>query len=209
MTEKETKSHSGSTADNEELRTVAGDDALFEESCENHDCCGGHHHSEETEKTTEKKETDWKLQAAYLAAEVENMQKRFMREAIESRKFANEDILKRIVPVLDTLCLALDAAAKTKNQKENEDLHSSKVFQSFIQGVEMTAKHFEQVLAASGVEFVETEGKEFDPNLHEALGQTSKEGVANNIITEVFQRGFKLGGRVIRPAKVMVNKINS
>lgn len=207
MTEKETKSHSGSTVENDELRTVAGDDALFEESCGDHDCCGGHDHAEETEKTTEKKETDWKLQAAYLAAEVENMQKRFMREAIESRKFANEDILKRIVPVLDTLCLALDAAAKTKNQKENEDLHNSKVFQSFIQGVEMTAKQFEQVLAASGVEFVETEGKEFDPNLHEALGQTSKEGVANNIVTEVFQRGFKLGGRVIRPAKVMVNKV--
>ncbi len=188
------------------------------------DCCGGHCENdvnlesptnpeeaafndalEEVTHATSQ-EIDWKTQAAYLAAEVENMQKRFSREASDIRKYANEDILKKIVPVLDTLSLALSAASKAKAQGDKETLSSNKVFLSFIQGVEMTAKQFEQVLQHSGVEFIEAVGKPFDPFVHEALGQNKVEGVEDSVITEEFQRGFKLGGRVIRPAKVLVNK---
>jgi molecular chaperone GrpE len=187
------------------------------------DCCGGHCENEaqqfqpgEETSVTEvtegngsskaEDEINWKTQAAYMAAELENVQKRLSREMSDIRKYANEDILKRVVPVLDTLTLALSAAEKAKAQPENETLFSNKVFQSFLQGVAMTAKQFEQILQASGVEFVESEGKIFDPNLHEALGHTHREDVPENTVTEVFQRGFKLGGRVIRHAKVMVNK---
>lgn len=185
------------------------------------DCCGGHCESEAqdqqaTSETPEEvtqatdsakvDEVDWKVQAAYLGAEIENMHKRFLREAGEIRKYSNEDLLKKIVPVLDTLSLALNAAEKAKAQPENEALLSNKLFQSFIQGVEMTAKQFEQVVQSCGVEFIESKGKVFDPMLHEALGQTKTEGVEDNVIVEEFQRGFKLAGRVIRHAKVIVNK---
>ncbi|MEZ4813707.1 MAG: nucleotide exchange factor GrpE [Bdellovibrionota bacterium] len=184
------------------------------------DCCGGGHCEdntadresliddapEEVTQASQAEEVDWKVQAAYLGAEIENMQKRFLREASEIRKYSNEDLLKKIVPVLDTLLLALNAAAKAKTQPENEALFSSKVYQSFIQGVELTAKQFEQVLETCGVEFIEAKDQVFDPTLHEALGQSKVEGVEDNIITEEFQRGFKLGSRVVRPAKVIVNK---
>lgn len=182
------------------------------------DCCGGHCESEASHETEEQlnaeasnqaaptQEIDWKTQAAYLGAEIENMHKRFLREASEIRKYSNEDILKKIVPVLDTLSLALNAADKAKTQSENEVVFNSKVFQSFIQGVEMTAKQFEQVLQSCGVEFIEAKGQSFDPMLHEALGQSQSAEVEDNIIVEEYQRGFKLGGRVIRPAKVIVNK---
>jgi molecular chaperone GrpE len=141
-----------------------------------------------------------------LGAEIENMHKRFIREASDIRKYSNEDLLRKIVPVLDTLSLALSAADKAKAQSDNEALLSNKLFQSFIQGVEMTAKQFEQVLESCGVEFIESKGKAFDPMLHEALGQAKSEGVEDNVIIEEFQRGFKLAGRIIRHAKVIVNK---
>lgn len=189
---------------------------------EHGECCGGHceadtaeqvtvassQNTDETPSATEAKveEVDWKLQAAYLSAEIENMHKRFLREASEIRKYSSEDLLKKIVPVLDTLSLALGAAEKAKSQPENEPLFANKVYQSFIQGVEMTLKQFEQALESCGVEFLNSKGKEFDPNLHEALGQAQNNDVENNIITEEFQRGFKLSGRVVRHAKVIVNK---
>ena len=149
---------------------------------------------------------DWKSQAAYYAAEMDNLQKRFIRESVELRKYANEELLKKIVPALDTLMLALKAAERSKLAPENKDLFSNKLFLSFIQGVEMTAKQFENVLQASGVEFVKSVGEVFDPTIHEALGQVNRADVKDNVITEEFERGFKLHGRVIRPAKVFVNK---
>jgi molecular chaperone GrpE len=155
-------------------------------------------------EAVEEPSVDWKAQAAYMAAEVENMKKRFMRDASDIRKFANEDLLRNLVPVLDTLLLALQAADKAKTQ--DPSLLENKVFASFIQGVEMTSKQFEQVLEASGVEFLASKGTAFDPALHEALGQVEVADLEDNMIAEEFQRGFKLAGRVVRPAKVIVNK---
>lgn len=152
-------------------------------------------------------EIDWKTQAAYYAAEVDNMRKRFLNEASELRKYANEDLLKKILPVLDTLTLALQAAEKAKGIPENETLFSSKMFLSFIQGVEMTAKQFESVLQSCGVEFIRAAGQKFDPLLHEAVGQMSLEDVEDHKVIEELSRGFRVGGRVVRPAKVMVNVI--
>ena len=151
-------------------------------------------------------QVDWKSQAAYYAAELDNLQKRFVRESAELRKYANEELLKKTVPALDTLMLALKAAERSKLAPENKDLFSHKLFLSFIQGVEMTAKQFENILQAAGVEFVKSVGEVFDPTIHEALGQVNRPDVKDNVITEEFERGFKLQGRVIRPAKVFVNK---
>lgn len=150
---------------------------------------------------------EWKNRAAYLTAEIENMHKRFMREASEIRKFANEDLLRSLTPVLDNLILALQAAEKARVLPENEALYTNKVFMGIVQGVEMTAKQFEQTLASVGVEFITAAGQVFDPTVHEALGQTTREGVADNVVVEEYQKGFKVGGRVIRPSKVIVNKI--
>ena len=157
-------------------------------------------------KFSDVKDPDWKTQAAYLAAEIVNMQKRFARETGEIRRFASEDVLKKVTPALDNLSLALSAVEKAKNSPENEKLVANKLFAGFVQGVEMTVKQFEQTLSGLGVEFIKSVGEKFDPNLHEALGQTHNPDLKDEVIAEEMQRGFKLNGKIVRHAKVLVNK---
>lgn len=198
MTEKITPEGATLSKTGEEVETESTLDEGFE---------NGHSDEEVTTKATEAPtEPDWKTQAAYLAAEVMNMQKRYAREASEIRKYANDDLLKKLVPAFDNLSLALKAAAKTKDLPESQGLFGNKVFLSFLQGVEMTTKQFELTLASSGVEFIKSVGEIFDPTVHEAIGQTHTKDVPDNVITEEFERGFRLNGRIIRPAKVFVNK---
>lgn len=204
MDEKLTPSQEELKLSKDEMEEVSGEETLSADEASSED------HKDKDEQVTVIRETsdqvDWKSQAAYYAAEMDNLQKRFLRESVELRKYANEELLKKIVPALDTLMLALKAAERSKLAPENKDLFSHKLFLSFIQGVEMTAKQFENVLQASGVEFVKSVGEVFDPNIHEALGQVNRPDMKDNVITEEFERGFKLQGRVIRPAKVFVNK---
>jgi molecular chaperone GrpE len=145
--------------------------------------------------------SEWKSKAAYMAAELDNVKKRFMRERVETIKFANESLLKLVVPVLDNLNLALSSA---KGAKEDEG--SSPMLKGLVEGVEMTLKHFEQTLAQAGVEFIDAEGKEFDPEVHEAVGQAQDASHKDGVVINQVQRGFKLSGRVARTAKVIVNK---
>ncbi|HVJ65503.1 MAG TPA: nucleotide exchange factor GrpE [Bdellovibrionota bacterium] len=144
---------------------------------------------------------EWKSKAAYLAAELENMKKRAIRDRTETIKFANESLLKLVVPVLDNLSLALSSA-------KNAKVEDSALLKSLVEGVEMTVKLFEQTLAQAGVEFIVTDGAEFDPEVHEAIGQAQNADLKDGAIVTVVQRGFKLSGRVVRTAKVIVNKTN-
>lgn len=160
---------------------------------------------EATAKNSEDEVKEWKNKAAYLAAEIENMTKRFQREKSDLIRFANEGFLLKVVPVIDNLVLALKAG----KAKSNDDAANEKnLLPRLVEGVEMTLKHFEDTLKMLGVEFIETINQDFDPNLHEAVGQSSDKNFKDNTVSEEFQRGFKLNGRVARAAKVVVNKLN-
>lgn len=152
--------------------------------------------------------TEWKTKAAYFAAEMENMKKRFIREKSEVIKMANEDLIRTILPVFDNLDLALKSI-RDLEQNKDDSLQSNKVFGNLLKGVEMTLSHFQQTLERVGVQKIDSVGTPFDPSLHEAMGQSSDSQIKNEFVSSEFQKGFLLHGRVIRTAKVIVNKISN
>lgn len=148
---------------------------------------------------------EWKSKAAYLMAEMDNMRKRFMRERSDLIKLANEGLLRTMLPVLDNLELAI-RAAKDAEGKLQEPEKSNPVLKSLFQGVEMTFKHMENTLEQVGVKAIQAVGQSFDPTVHEAVGHSqSSEHPEDQVATEI-QRGFHLHERVLRPARVIVNK---
>ncbi|WP_027180521.1 nucleotide exchange factor GrpE [Maridesulfovibrio bastinii] len=129
-------------------------------------------------------------------AESENLKKRLARETDELKKFATEKVISDLLPVLDNLDLAL---AHSKNLDQCKD---------FVTGVEMTRKIFLDALGKHGLEPVGKAGDEFDPNFHEAMGMAQQADIPDNAVAQVMQCGYVLKGRVIRPAKVLVNKLS-
>jgi molecular chaperone GrpE len=124
-----------------------------------------------------------------LQADFDNYRKRAQRdqEALVGR--AGERIVKELLPVLDDLERALEAAEKHEEAKLEE-------------GVKLVHRQLEQLLEREGLSLVETDGK-FDPHVHEALLTQPSESEEGSVI-EVLQKGYRLGERVLRPARVVV-----
>lgn len=126
------------------------------------------------------------------AADLENYKKRAQKEKEEVQKFGSEKLLKDLLPVVDNLDRAMDAAAKTPD------------FASFHKGIAMTRKSFEDTLSRHGVKPFSAKGQVFDPRLHEAVQQVETAEVpAGHVAFEVV-RGFHLNDRLVRPAMVVV-----
>ena len=124
-----------------------------------------------------------------LAAEFDNYRKRNARENAALIERANERLVKELLPVLDDLGRALDAASEHEEAKLEE-------------GVRLVHRALADVLRKEGVAEIETDGR-FDPHVHEALlSQPSDE--EEGTVIEVVQRGYKLGEKVLRPARVVV-----
>jgi molecular chaperone GrpE len=130
-------------------------------------------------------------------AEMDNLRKRTRREVLDSRRFAQIDLLRPLLEVQDNFDRALRAAG------ENEDETS---LSAFREGVELIAQSFRQVLGDCGVRRIEAEGAEFDPALHEAVGQqpAPDEETASGTVLHVVQEGYLLDETVIRPSRVIV-----
>lgn len=128
------------------------------------------------------------------AAEFDNYRKRSVREKADAIKYGNEDLLRDILPLVDNLDRAMDHAS------------SSDDFEAFKQGLKMLHEQLMCCLKKHGVEMIDTSGKDFDPNVHEAmLSVESDKHEASKIVSE-FERGYLLNGRLLRPAKVCVCK---
>jgi len=129
-----------------------------------------------------------------VSAEFENFKKRAEKENIETGKFANERLVKDLIPVLDNLDRAIE------HGRETEDI------KTLLEGVEMTYKGFLTVLEKFGVKPIEALGAEFDPNLHEAvMVQQDADQPPGRVLTQI-QRGYQLHNRLVRPAMVVVSK---
>lgn len=129
-------------------------------------------------------------------ADSENVKKRLLRENEEMKKYAGESILADLLPVLDNLDLALAHTDGLADSCKN-----------FVIGVDMTRKLFLDAVKGHGLEAVEASvGSDFDPEVHEAVGTVEKDGLGDNQIAQIVQGGYFLKGRLLRPAKVMVNK---
>jgi molecular chaperone GrpE len=125
-----------------------------------------------------------------LAADFDNYKKRAAREREEYVVLANERLLKELLPVLDDLERALNAA----EQHEEAQLE---------EGVRLVHRSLASLLARNGVEEIATDGK-FDPHVHEALLAQPAEDREQGDVLDVIQKGYKLGDRVVRPARVIV-----
>jgi molecular chaperone GrpE len=126
------------------------------------------------------------------AADLENYKKRAQKEKEEVQKFGTERMLKDLLPVMDNLDRALEAATKSPD------------IDSFQKGVAMTRKSFEDALARHGVKSFSAKGQVFDPRVHEAMQQVETAEVpAGNVAYEVL-RGYYLNERLVRPALVAV-----
>ena len=129
-------------------------------------------------------------------ADSENVKKRLLRETEEMKKYAGESVLADLLPVLDNLDLALAHTNGLNAECKN-----------FVIGVDMTRKLFLDAVKSHGLETVQASvGGEFDPEVHEAVGTVEEASLKDNQIAQVVQGGYVLKGRLIRPAKVMVNK---
>src|SRR5918995_4789032 len=125
-----------------------------------------------------------------VKAEFDNYRKRAARDQASLVARAHERLVKELLPVLDDLERALEAAEAHEEAKLEE-------------GVALVARSFADVLRKEGLEEVETEGK-FDPHVHEALLSQPSE-VEEGAVIEVIQKGYRLGDRVLRPARGLVS----
>jgi molecular chaperone GrpE len=124
-----------------------------------------------------------------LAAEFDNFRKRSLREQAAMSARANERLVRELLPILDDLGRALEAASQHEEAKLEE-------------GVRLVHRSLADVLAREGVAEIETDGK-FDPHVHEALLSQPSDAEEGTVI-EVVQKGYMLGDRVVRPARVVV-----
>ncbi len=129
-----------------------------------------------------------------MAAELENFKKRMQRERESALKFAEENILKELLPSIDNLERAIE-------QGQNSD-----DIAALLEGVEMTNRGLLTTLDKFGVKSLEAAGQTFDPNFHEALAMEHSDEVDENLILQEFQKGYMFKDRLIRAAKVVVSK---
>lgn len=129
-----------------------------------------------------------------LAAEFENYKKRMQREREISLKYAEENLLKELLPTLDNLERAME-------QGRNSDSASA-----LLEGVEMTYQVLMSTLEKFGLQALDGRGEVFDPNYHEALAMESSEEIPANTIISEFQRGYLYKDRLLRAAKVVVSR---
>ncbi len=125
-----------------------------------------------------------------VAADFDNYRKRVAREQAQLYARSSERVVAKLLPVLDDLVRALEAAEHHEEAK-------------VLEGVRMTKDALAGVLASEGVEEIPTDGP-FDPHVHEALLSQPVEGVEPGHVVQVVQRGYRIGDVVLRPARVVV-----
>ena len=161
--------------------------------------------SQEAEKSAEETSEDkiqkleaelqeWKNSYTRKLAEFQNFTKRKENEVAEMRKYASEGIIVKLLDNVDNLERAVDASKESQN------------FDSLIEGVNMILNNLKHLLAEEDVEEIEAAGKEYDPYEHKAMITENKEELDDNVVVQVFQKGYKMKGKVVRPAMVTVNK---
>ena len=150
--------------------------------------------SEDKIKKLEAELQEWKNSYTRKLAEFQNFTKRKENEVAEMRKYASEEIIVKLLDNIDNLERAVDASKESQN------------FDSLIEGVNMILNNLKNLLTEEGVEEIEAAGKEYNPYEHKAMITENKEELDDNVVVQVFQKGYKMKGKVVRPAMVTVNK---
>jgi molecular chaperone GrpE len=129
-----------------------------------------------------------------VSAEFENYKKRTAREMADFKKYANQSLLRELLPVIDNLDLAIKAAAEAS---DNTDA-------CLLDGVELTRKEILKVFENFHVEPIDALGKPFDPNFHEAVMREESDEHPENTVVNELQKGYLMHDRLLRPSMVVV-----
>ncbi|MBB1329308.1 nucleotide exchange factor GrpE [Pseudoalteromonas sp. SR43-7] len=129
------------------------------------------------------------------AADVDNIRRRAAQDVEKAHKFALEKFANELLPVIDNLERAIEFS-----DKKNETL------KPLLEGIDMTVKSFNDAVAKFGVEIVNPQGEQFNPDFHQAMSIQPSNDVTPNTVLAVMQKGYTLNGRLLRPAMVMVSK---
>ena len=129
----------------------------------------------------------------YLQAEYQNYRKRMAKELAESRRFAVEETVHPFLTVYDFLTMAETAAVQSDN------------IEAIRQGLVMIIAEYRKAFDELGLKPFDAKGKKFDPELHDAVAHESSEEVPEGVVSKQWNCGFKLGDRVVRPARVVVS----
>jgi len=148
----------------------------------------------ELEEAKQKANEAWD-KAVRTQAEMENLKKRTQKELEDAHKFALTGFAKDLLPVLDSLVLGLQAATG-----DSEDV------KKFREGSELTIKQFEALFAKFNIVAIDPMGQPFNAEQHQAMLMQVVEGAEPNTVVNVFQKGYILNGRLLRPAMVVVAK---
>lgn len=130
------------------------------------------------------------------AADFDNYKKRAARERQDAVKYANESLVEKLIPVMDTFEMAMTAA----NSAQAGEM------QSLQAGVNMIYQQLKRVLVEAGIEEIDASAQPFNPNLHEAVSQQETAEVPEGRVVQQLRKGYKLRDRLVRPASVVVAK---
>jgi molecular chaperone GrpE len=139
---------------------------------------------------------EMKQLAMRTQADFVNYRRRNEEEKATFVRLATSDLMEQLLPVMDNFALAAKHVPETLADN------------SWVQGVQSIEKQFEHILLTNGLERVESEGKHFDPNLHEAVGEIFVKGTKPGVVVSEQSPGYLLDGKLVRPAKVLVNKVH-
>ncbi len=132
-----------------------------------------------------------------VAADYDNYQKRSAKQIADSVNYEKDKIIKSLLPVLDNF----DHIIANTSCGVTDD--------ALLKGVQIIYDQMLGVLKGHGIEQITSAGEKFDPAMHEALTQRTEQDKENGVVLEELQKGYKLSGRVIRPSRVVVNKLSS
>ncbi len=148
----------------------------------------------ELEEAKQKAHDNWD-KAVRTQAEMENLKRRTQKDLEDAHKFALTSFAKELLPVFDSLVLGLQAATG-----DSEDV------KKFREGSELTIKQFEALFAKFNIAAIDPLGQPFNAEQHQAMLMQAMEGAEPNTVINVFQKGYMLNGRLLRPAMVVVAK---
>jgi molecular chaperone GrpE len=132
-----------------------------------------------------------------ISADYANYQKRVPKQIADAIGYEKEKIIGTLLPTLDNF------------ERTLQNAQAAEATDSIVKGIKIIYGHTLDILRSHGVEQIKAVGEKFEPTLHEAVTQRDEPGKEEGIVLEEFAKGYKLNGRVIRPSKVIVNKVTS
>ena len=152
---------------------------------------------QETLENLQKEKDDLFGKLQRISADYANFQKRVPKQISDTISYEKERIIRSLLPALDNF----EHTLQNTNSAENVDV--------FVKGIKIIYDQMLDIFKSLGVEQINSPGEHFNPAMHEAMMQKNEPEKEDNIVLEEFQKGYTLNGRVIRPSKVIVNKLTS